>query len=102
MSLPVPFRSAGNAADVNEIRDALEDTSNDETWTHYPGILFWILLTALAAANDDRRCYIAMFMFRVGTTAVWWGTEEATAAVMTFLRVKMAAEGFAKREHAKV
>ncbi|KAL2072913.1 hypothetical protein VTL71DRAFT_10237 [Oculimacula yallundae] len=92
MTPPVPFHSVWNENDVKKICDALEDTSNDDTWTYYPGILLWVLLTALSAAKYKRRSYIAFFVFRAGTTAIWWGMEEATTSVMTFLRVKLAAE----------
>jgi hypothetical protein len=91
---PTPFDSVCNNAAVQELCSGLEDTTNDETWTRYPGILLWIVLTGLAAAaNLPQRSYFAMFVFRVGTSAVWWGTEAANAAIRRFIGVKRRAGG---------
>lgn len=70
----------------------MEDTGCDETWTRYPGLLMWILLVGMAVGGE-RRSFLTMFFYKVGTTAVWWGMDECTRAVMTFLRVKRGAEG---------
>lgn len=86
----IQFASVCNSVDVKEICDGLEDASNDETWTRYPGILLWIVLVGMVA--DYQRSFFTMWVFRVGTTAVWWGMDDATTAVMTFLRVKRMSE----------
>ncbi|KAL2076212.1 hypothetical protein VTL71DRAFT_1155 [Oculimacula yallundae] len=90
--LKVPFDSPCNSKDVERICELLEDHSADETWVKYPGLLMWILLVGMSAAKRERRSFLTMFLYRVGTTAVWWGMDECTMAVMTFLRVKRRAE----------
>lgn len=61
----------------------------------YPGVLLWILLVGVAAADggEGERSYLTMWFYRVGTTAVHWGVEECTEAVLAFLRVKRVADG---------
>lgn len=91
--LGVPFETSCNARDVQRMCELLEDETCDETWVRYPGVLMWILLVGVAAGKrSGERSFLTMFFYRVGTTAVWWGMEECTQAVMTFLRVKRAAE----------
>ncbi|KAG4435418.1 hypothetical protein IFR05_009092 [Cadophora sp. M221] len=91
--LGVPFEASCNARDVQRMCELLEDETCDETWVRYPGVLMWILLVGIAAGRRSReRSFLTMFFYRVGTTAVWWGMEECTEAVMTFLRVKRGAE----------
>jgi hypothetical protein len=91
---PTPFKSVFNSHAVRSICQGLEDTSNDETWTRYPGILLWIALTANAAAADlPQKSFFAMFVFRVGTSAAWWGMEAGGEAVRRFAVVKRRAEG---------
>ncbi|KUJ10555.1 uncharacterized protein LY89DRAFT_740264 [Mollisia scopiformis] len=91
---PTPFSSPSNADALAIISTCLEDTTNDETWTRYPGILSWIVLTALAASIHQPQCsFFAMFVFRVGTSAAWWGPREARKSIMTFLDVKRRSDG---------
>ncbi|KAH7342224.1 hypothetical protein BKA65DRAFT_287822 [Rhexocercosporidium sp. MPI-PUGE-AT-0058] len=93
--LKVPFEASCNERDVERICELLEDEGCDDTWVAYPGVLMWILLVGIAAAGKGgrrERSFLTMFFYRVGTTAVWWGTEECTEAVMTFLRVKREVE----------
>lgn len=91
---PIPFTSPTNTDALATICSCLEDTRNDETWTEYPGILLWIVLTAMAAAVNQPQCsFFAMFVLRVGTSAAWWGPREARIAIMNFLRVKRRSEG---------
>ena len=81
------------------ICECLEDADNDEVWVKYPGVLLWILLVGVAAADggEGERSYLTMWFYRVGTTAVHWGVEECTEAVMAFLRVKRVADGESER-----
>ncbi|KAE9363405.1 hypothetical protein N431DRAFT_357302 [Stipitochalara longipes BDJ] len=90
---PLPFNSAYNATSVKTIAECLEDTTNDMIWTRYPGVLLWIVLTAYAAAETlPERSFFATFVFRVGTSAAWWGTEAAGLAIRKFIVVKRVAE----------
>lgn len=90
---PVAFASRSHSNALATIAACLEDTRNDATWTEYPGILLWVVLTALAAAVHHPQCsFFAMFVFRVGTSAAWWGPREARAAICTFLQVKKRSE----------
>ncbi len=91
---PTPFNAACNAAAVRTIAECLEDTTNDSVWTQYPGILLWIVLTAYTAADKlPERSFFATFLSRVGTSAVWWGTDAAGMAIRRFSVVKRVAEG---------
>lgn len=91
---PTPLSSPTNIDALRTISTCLEDTRNDGTWTECPGILLWVTLTALSAAvNQPESSFIAMFVFRVGTSAAWWGPRQARAAIMTFLKVKKRSEG---------
>ncbi|KAH7412613.1 hypothetical protein BKA64DRAFT_659233 [Cadophora sp. MPI-SDFR-AT-0126] len=97
--LKIPFASQCNRRDAQVICECLEDAENDEVWVRYPGVLLWILLVGVAAAEggDGERSYLTMWFYRVGTTAVWWGVEECTEATMVFLRVKRLADGERER-----
>jgi hypothetical protein len=91
---PITFNSLCNNAAVRSLTEALEDTTNDEIWVRYPGILLWIVLTGYAAAEKlPDRSFFAMFVFRVGTSAAWWGMEAAGMAIRKFIGVKRRAEG---------
>jgi hypothetical protein len=90
----IPFASPHNTKAVETMSRCLEDTRNDETWTEFPGILLWIILVGLAAAVHQPQCsFFAMFAFRIGTSAAWWGPREAREAIMTFLDIKRKSEG---------
>lgn len=90
----IPFTSPLNEAAIKKISLCLEDTSNDETWIRYPGNLLWILLIASSATvAKGPRGFFIMLLFRVGTSAVWWGTEEAREAILEFADVKRRANG---------
>lgn len=91
----IPFSSPCNRREVQAICECLEDAENDEVWVKYPGVLLWILLVGVAAADggEGERSYLTMWFYRVGTTAVHWGVEECTEAVLAFLRVKRVADG---------
>ena len=91
---PTSFSSPLNHSAVEQICRGLEITENDATWVQYPGILLWIALTAGAAAEyRPERSYFLTFLLRIGTSAAWWGSEEARAAVLRFLWMKRKAEG---------
>jgi hypothetical protein len=90
----IPFTSPLNETAIKEISLGLEDIGNDETWIRYPGILLWILLTASSATvARGPRGFFVMLLFRVGISAVWWGTEEAREALLRFADVKRRANG---------
>lgn len=96
--LPTTFTSPVNHQAMEQICRELEDEANDDTWIRYPGILLWIVLTAGAAAEfRSERAFFTMFLMRVGTSAVWWGPEEARLSLLRFLWVKRRSEGLEAR-----
>lgn len=95
---PTVFSSPANYTAMKQICRELEDTANDETWIRYPGVLLWIILTAVSAATFRvERSFFIMFLLRVGTSAAWWGPEEARVSLLRFLWVKRHAEGLEAR-----
>jgi hypothetical protein len=95
---PTMLSSPENHQAIEQICRDLEDTTNDDTWTRYPGILLWIILTAgSAAAFRAEYSFFIMFLMRVGTSAVWWGPKEARMSLLRFLWVKRRSEGLATR-----
>jgi hypothetical protein len=95
---PTPFNALCNNTAVRSLAETLEDTTNDEIWIRYPGILLWIVLSGYAAAkNMPERSFFAMFAIRVGTSAAWWGMEAAGLAIRKFIEVKRRAEGVEMR-----
>jgi len=96
---PIPFSSEVNSGPLAVISTCLEDPTNDDIWKEHPGIFLWIVLTAMSAAVNDLKCgFLSLWVLRIGTWAAWWGTREARAAMMTFLRVKRKSEGLADIE----
>jgi hypothetical protein len=82
----IPFSSLLNQNSVEHIAHCLEDTSNDAFWARYPGILVWILLTAVAAAvNSLERSFFVVFLARVGTSAIPNSWQEMSQAMVRFL-----------------
>jgi hypothetical protein len=90
---PTPFSSKSNVAAVRKICTGLEDVSNDGTWTQYPGILLWVLLTATSAAIYlPQRNFLVMFLTRLGVSATWWGIEDADGSMRKFMLIKLRAD----------
>jgi hypothetical protein len=95
---PTMFSSLANHPAMEQIYGELADTANDDTWIRFPGVLLWIVLTAgAAAAFSSKQGFFIMFLFRVGTSAVWWGREEARLSLLTFLWAKRRSEGLEAR-----
>ena len=91
---PIRLSSPVNHRAMEQICRDLEETTNDDTWVRFPGILLWIILTVgSAAAFRAERSFFFMFLMRVGTSAVWWGPEEAKISLLRFLWVKRRSEG---------
>jgi hypothetical protein len=95
---PTTFSSPLNHQAMEQICRELENKANDSTWIRFPGIFLWIVLTAGAAAAFRAECgFFTMFLMRVGTSAVWWGPEEARLSLLRFLWVKRRSEGLEDR-----
>lgn len=91
---PIPFSSPLNSTAIKEVSLGLEDTDNDKTWIQYPGILLWVVLIAASSTiATEQGGFFIMLLFRVGTSAIWWGTEEAREAILKFAEVKGRANG---------
>lgn len=95
---PTMLSSPINHRAMEQICRDLEDCANDDNWVRYPGVLLWIILTTGAAATfRSERSFFLMFLMRVGTSAVWWGPEEARLSLLRFLWVKRRSEGLETR-----
>lgn len=92
---PIPFASPVNKSTMEELCRALESPSHDATWDHYPGILVWCLLTGAAATQNGmpEHGLLTSLLIKValGAGYGWW--EEIGETMITFLRIKMRAEG---------